>query len=464
MDWDRAASHIEELIRRTPADYAEVRLEESEVTAFRFRGPTLESVQENASFGGAIRVLAGRGWGFASFNSLEELEDRLERASALAALASERRTRPVDLAPVPRVRDRFVPEIAEDPRDVPLEEKIRRFSDYNRRMLESSGEIASSQVAYGDRKARLLFVNSEGSCIDQTKLDIQGALVAIATRGSDTQMGSAYFGSSSDYGVTRGLEEEIDEAVRTATALLDAPGVPGGRYTVIAAPPMAGVFAHEAFGHLSEADDLMDNERMREMMKLGRRFGPAHLNIFDTGDTPGSRGFLRYDDEGVAAGRADLIREGVLVGRLHSRQSAATMGEAPTGSARALDYRHAPICRMRNTQIGPGEASTEDLFEGVKRGLYVVSPYGGQTDDEMFTFMAGKAYLVEDGRATQLVRDVTLTGNVFHTLANIDRIGREVGRHESPGGCGKGEQSPLPVGHWSPHIRIQNVTVGGGAG
>ena len=463
MDWDSIKIHIEELLRRTPADYAEIRMEESETTSFRFRGPKLETVGEGISVGGAIRVLSGRGWGFASFNSPGEIEERLARATRLAELASPRRNRPVKLAPVDPVRQVFHPEISSDPRDIPLERKMRRFEDYNRRMLEAAEEITSTQVVYGDRKTRLVFANNEGTLVDQVKLDIQGALVAMATRGSDTQMGNAYFGSSTDYSVTAGLEEGIDEAVRTAVALLDAPGVPGGRYTVIAAPPMAGVFAHEAFGHLSEADDLMENERMRETMTLGRRFGPEHLNIFDTGDSPGSRGFLKYDDEGVPAKRADLIREGVLVGRLHSRQSAATMGEEPTGSARALDHRFPPMCRMRNTQIGAGDAELEDLFAGVDRGLYVVSPYGGQTDDEMFTFMAGKAYLIEGGQPTELVRDVTLTGNVFHTLTNIDMIDREVGRDESPGGCGKGEQSPLPVGHWSPHIRIRDVTVGGGA-
>ncbi|MFO7941740.1 MAG: TldD/PmbA family protein [Bacillota bacterium] len=463
MDWQAVASSVEDKLARIPADYAEVRIEDTEVTAFRFRGPNLESVQENAAFGGAIRVLSGRGWGFASFNSLNELEDRLGRAHQLASLASRERSRPVTLAPVDPVRDTFRPDIAEDPREVSLGSKIDRFAEYNRRILGVGEEITSSHVVYGDGKTHRLFVNNEGTSIDQVTLDIGGAMTAVATRGGDTQMGSAHFGSSTDYGVTAGLEDDVDEAVRTAKDLLDAPSVAGGRYTVVAAPRMAGVFVHEAFGHLSEADDLMENERMREMMKLGRRFGPDHLNIFDTGDTPGSRGFLRYDDEGVPARRADLVREGILVGRLHSRQSAATMGEAPTGNARAMDYRFPPICRMRNTQIGAGEAEFEDLFSGIRRGLYVVSPYGGQTDDEMFTFMAGKAYLIEDGHPTHLVRDVSLTGNVFNTLAQIDMIGREIGREESPGGCGKGAQSPLPVGHWSPHIRIQNVTVGGGA-
>ncbi|MFO8060366.1 MAG: TldD/PmbA family protein [Bacillota bacterium] len=464
MDWESIKAHVVDLMRDPPADYLEVRIEESEVSSLHFRGPRLESLEESISFGGAVRALSDGGWGFASFNSLEELDDRVRQACDLAAVAGNLRGERVELAPVPVVNEVASTDIVRDPAEVELSEKVAVFSDYNRQVLEFGQDISSSDVRYGDKKTRLLFFNSDGSVIDQVRLDMAGGIVAIATRGDDTQMGRVSFGSSNDYGVISDLEEEIAEACRTACRLLDAPAAPGGRYTVIAAPEMAGVFAHEAFGHLSEADDLMENERMRSIMKLGRRFGGEILNIYDTGLTPGARGYLAFDDEGVRTQRTDLIREGVLMGRLHSRQSAAMMGEKPTGSARALSYRFPPICRMRNTCIEPGEATFEDMLKGVRRGLYVVTPYGGQTDDEMFTFMAGKSFLIEDGKLGPMVRDVSLTGNVFQTLKQIDMIGSEMSTRDSAGGCGKGEQSPLPTSMWAPHIRINEVVVGGERG
>ncbi len=461
LDWDGLKTHLTERLRQAAADYIEVRIEAAESSSLRFRGPKLESLEENIGLGGCVRALSSDGWGFAAFNSLDEIDRRIDHAIHLAELAGQNRNRRIQLAPVPVISDVVRPTVKSDPRKVSLADKLDRFQDYNRQILNHREDVTSSVVSYGDRKSRIIFINNEGTLIDQVKYDIGGALVAIATRGADTQMGTVPFGSSNDYDVSAGLEERIAGACDTAADLLEAPSVPGGQYTVIAAPQMAGIFAHEAFGHLSEADDLMDNPRMQKVMKLGRRFGNDFLTIYDTGDTPGSRGHMRYDDEGVAATRADLIREGVLVGRLHSRQSAATLNEAPTGNARALNYRFPPICRMRNTRIEPGDATLEDMLKGIKKGLYVITPYGGQTDDEMFTFMAGKSYYIENGALAGLVRDVNLTGNVFHTLNEIDMVGREVETDEGAGGCGKGAQSPLPVGNWAPHIRINNVTVGG---
>ena len=70
-------------------------------------------------------------------------------------------------------------------------------------------------------------------------------------------------------------------------------------------PVLAGVFVHEAFGHLSEADHIYEDERMREIMTLGRTFGQQHLNIVDGAALPGLRGSYAYDDDGVPAFRVN---------------------------------------------------------------------------------------------------------------------------------------------------------------
>jgi len=145
---------------------------------------------------------------------------------------------------------------------------------------------------------------------------------------------------------------------------------------VVLDPVIAGVFVHEAFGHLSESDFVYENDRLKDVMVLGRRFGGEHLNIVDGAAVPGLRGSYKYDDEGVPATRSYLIKEGVLVGRLHSRETAAKMGEKPTGNARALDYRHPPIVRMTNTFIEPQGVSIEDMIADIKEGVYVKNWYG----------------------------------------------------------------------------------------
>jgi TldD protein len=247
---------------------------------------------------------------------------------------------------------------------------------------------------------------------------------------------------------------------RHAVELLTAPQVKGGEYTVVLDPVLAGVFVHEAFGHLSESDFVYENERMKEIMVLGKQFGAPLLNIVDSAAEPGLRGSFKYDDEGVRAVKTYLIKEGKLVGRLHSRETAAKMNEKPTGNARAITYRFPPIVRMTNTYIVPGTATFDEIIADTKDGIYVKNWYGGMTSMEMFTFSAGEAYMIRNGKIAEAVRPVMLTGNVFSTLQNIDAIGNDLDMNQG-GGCGKGGQSPLAVSNGSPHIRIRHCLIGG---
>jgi TldD protein len=172
-------------------------------------------------------------------------------------------------------------------------------------------------------------------------------------------------------------------------------------------------------------------------------------------------GSYRYDDEGTPGRRTYLIQDGILTRRLHSRETAAKMGEPPTGNARALNHEHPPIVRMSNTYIEPRNWSLEALLADTGEGLYARGALGGQTNMEMFTFSAEEAFHIRDGRLAERVREVVLTGNVFETLANIDAIGNDLTFLGGLGGCGKDGQGPLRVATGSPHIRIRHCLVGG---
>lgn len=198
-------------------------------------------------------------------------------------------------------------------------------------------------------------------------------------------------------------------------------------------------------------------------MELDKDFGRPILNIYDSGTDKGKRGYLKYDDEGVKTEKTYLIKEGKLVGRLHSRGTAGKMGEKATGNGRAINYKHSPIPRMRNTVIELGDSTFEEMLKDVSIGILANGTNGGQTNGDNFTFSASYGYMIRDGKICELVRDINLAGNVFETLRNIDMIGNEDTSHDSGGGCGKGEQFPLPVSDGGPRIRIQNVVVGGEA-
>jgi len=452
---------LKKALKAASADYCEIRVEETHTTLIMYRGKNLDQLAQTVQFGGNVRALTNGGWGFVSFNGLDNLEDKVraacEQARAIGAVKQEKSM----LACVPVVEDKVKADLRLDPRQVTLEDKVKLFSGYNELILNFSPSITSSLVYYYDKYINLYFANTDGTYIAQEKIDIGCSMRAIATRGDVTVQESLGTGSNNDFGCVLNREADLRNICQLTVDLLDAPTVKGGEYTVILDPEMAGLFVHEAFGHLSEADDITENEALREVMTLGKRFGSENLNIYDTGIAPGNRGAMLYDDEGVATEKTYLIREGVLVGRLHSRESAAKMNEKPTGSARALDYRFPPIVRMRTTAIEPGNSTLEDMLKDIKLGVYAAGGYGGETNGEMFTFTASHGFMIRDGKLAELVKDVTLTGNVFTTLANIDMIGGDFSFENNAGGCGKWAQSPLPTSEGSPHIRIQKVVIGG---
>lgn len=465
----RAESFITECLRRKTADYLEVRLEDSQSTRVTLRGLNVDSVSETVLAGGCVRALVDGGWGFVSFNDPKTLEAKVAEAVALGRAASPRRRgrapaggESVRLAPCPAVRAGVsAPAVGKDARSIPLAAKVDLVRGYAKLAVESGPLIKTVQATYFDRSTRLTFANSEGTFITQEHLDLAGSVGVVAGRNGLTQFQACTFGSAGDYAAAEGLDGEVRETCDLARNLLDAPPPEGGEQTVVLDPGLTGIFIHEAFGHLSEADNVSGNPRLAEHMCLGRVLGGPELNVYDTGELDGVRGCLGYDDEGVAARRVDIIREGRLVGRLHSRGTAGRLGESPTGNARAITYRYPPIPRMRTTCVAPGEATLEELLRGVSRGLYARRALGGNTSGETFTFRPAEAYLIQDGRLGKLVRDVVLSGNVFDTLRDIDGIGRDFVLRDGPGGCGKGGQVGLAVSSGGPSLRVSRLTVGG---
>ena len=450
------AQRLAEAVDQYSADYIEARLEESETSYISYRGRELDSIGRASALGGNVRAMAKGGWGFASFNDLSELPSRVEMAVKQAQFAGEGKSQ---LAPIESVVYTSSLEQDKNPAIIPLAKKKELLDEYNE-IIWRTPKLQTSTIDYGDSRKRVVFLNSSGSHIEQERADVTLRLSAVATEGNEVQQAGLSLGSRDDFNSIKNLHQQVEQMARHSVELLSAPQAKGGEYTVVLDPVLAGVFVHEAFGHLSEADFVYENDRLREIMTLGRKFGSSELNIVDSASIPGLRGSYKYDDEGVPASKTYLIREGKLVGRLHSRETAAKMNEKPTGNARAVNYRYPPIVRMTNTYIEPGSATFEDLIGEIKEGIYVKNWYGGTTSMEMFTFSAGEAYMIRQGKLAEPLRPVVLTGNVFTTLMNIDGIGNDLEMNQG-GGCGKGEQMPLPVSNGSPHIRIRHCLVGG---
>ena len=455
MNNDDLRDRIEDALKGHDARHIEVRIDETEGSHIRYRGNDLEEIGHTTGIGGCVRALAG-GWGFVCFNQLEGLKDKVAAAVRNAHLVGDKG---INFAPSDPIVDIVPPNLKVDPSSIPLHDKKLLLDQYVE-LFSRVPEITTSTVGYGDGWRKRMYASSEGSYIQQEKVDVTLRLSAMARDGGDVQQSSLSLGSNGDYSFVEHLHDDVKGIAERAVGLLKAPQVKSGEYTVVLDPVLAGVFIHEAFGHLSEADHVYENERLKEIMIMGRRFGGPHLNVVDGAKVPDLRGSYRYDDEGVPALKTYLLKEGVLVGRLHSRETAATMDEAPTGNARAISFQFPPIVRMTNTFIEPGTASFDDIISDIKDGLYVCNWYGGMTSMEQFTFSAGETYAIRNGKVEELMRPVLLSGNLFSTLENLDAIANDLDMNQG-GGCGKGGQSPLPVSNGSPHIRINNCLIGG---
>ncbi|NEQ39134.1 MAG: TldD/PmbA family protein [Okeania sp. SIO3I5] len=450
-------------------DYLAIRLEESQGTDILLRGHKIETLSEGISIGGQVRACYKGAWGFASFNQISTLKDRIQEAIAAAKLIGQEET---ILAPIPIIQATNVVSLTgKDPRHIPLADKKELCEHYGQVLRSVDPRIATISVRYGDSTQKVILATSEGTILEQSWTDMEMRFAATAKNGETVQTGRETTGSRKAYEDLTNLDNRVRSAAERAVNSLALPIVPGNTYTVVIDPILTGLFVHEAFGHLSEADMVYENPDLLEVMTIGRRFGPENLQIFDGAKVPPllnaekgevHRGSYIYDDEGTPATTTQLIQDGVLVGRLHSRETAGKLGEVATGNARCLDYHYPPLVRMTNTWIAPGKTPISDLFSDIKEGVYARNWLGGMTNGEMFTFSAGEAWMIRNGELAEPVRDVTLSGNVFNTLADIEAIADDFYWDES-GGCGKGGQDDLPVGCGGPSLRIRNVVVGGDA-
>ena len=455
-------SKLEEALKVSKGEFTEIRLEKEERTGVKYEKDNLINLDSSEEVGGIVRTLVNGGWGISTFNSIEDLTNKVKQANKIGKSTASAISEPVELSHVEPRKENFTGDQERDFREVSLEEKRDIARSYNKRMLNHDERIESTKTAYGDSYRELTYVNSEGTRIYQEIPDVTLSLVAVA-RGEEDNVQTAHdsVGRAGGFNQVQNREKMADGVAERAVSLLAAEPVKGGNYTVLLNPKLAGVFIHEAFGHLCEADHVYKNDRLREIMEIGREFGPNNLNVVDEGFIPGKRGNLRFDDEGVPRKKTYLIKNGKLNSFLHSRETAKRMDQEPTGNARAISYRYEPIVRMTNTYIEAGEKSFEELIESIDHGIYAQDAFGGQTQLEQFTFSAGYGHVIEDGEIGPMVRDVVLTGNIFNSLANISGIGDDLDIIGSAGGCGKGGQMPLPVTDGSPHLRIEDVTIGG---
>jgi TldD protein len=449
-------------VQKFGAQYAEARAQERSKTMFTMKEGRVEAAKQGIESGTALRVLVNGTWGFASVGSLDldALIDAISDACAMAKAASTRLKTPIKIAATRVVEDHVEIQSKKKPSEISIEDKILMASEINDFALKKDKRIKSCTVDYLDLTGTNHFVNSDGTYIEQDALYVWSRITASALQNGVFTFSREEIGSTAGYELFDVETPQIvgERLVKRAINQLNAKPPKGGIFPVVIGPNVVGVFVHEAFGHLAEADLALSGGVLANNM--GKKIASDLVTFYDDGTINGAFGSFKYDDEGVSAKKSLLIKDGVVMGLMHNRESAQKFGVEPTGNARAEDFRVEPIIRMRNTYMAPRDYSFEELFEGVKFGYFFKIFRGGQANlDGTFQVGIQEACEIVNGELGETVRDASISGNTLETLLHVDAVGKDF--ELNAGRCGKGQTAF--IGDGGPHIRVNEVIVGGSA-
>lgn len=444
------------------AQYAEARAQKITKTSLTLKEERVEAAKRGIENGVAIRVLVNGAWGFASVGSFEEsiLVNAVSDACIMAKLASERLRTPIKLSAAKVIEDRVVAKPKKNPADIVMEDKIKTAGEVNKAILGFDNRIKSCSMDYMDLMGSSFFMNSEGTSIEQEKLYVWARITASAHSEGAFTFSREEIGSTAGYEL---FDEQAPEVLGTKVAKraieqLKAKSPKGGKFPVVLGPNVVGVFVHEAFGHLAEADLALSGGVLAA--NCGKKIGSKLVTFYDDGTIDGAFGAFKYDDEGVPSHKTLLIKDGVVTGLMHNRETAQKFNTQPTGNARAEDFRVEPIIRMRCTYMEPRDQAFEELIQSVKVGYYFKSFRGGQANlDGTFQVGIQEGYEITNGELGAPVRNASISGNTLGTLHKVDAVGKDF--MLDPGRCGKGQIAFISDG--GPHIKISEVVVGGSA-
>lgn len=438
--------------------YSDVRVEERFTTSIRYRNGALEESRQSAVKKAFIRVYDGKMWYYASTYRLSAVQEELEKLYAMAT-PNERIDESHVVKRLQDNRETVIKFADNCVKDVPIEEK-RKLLEGVFPAAQSSEYVRMFVAVYADRYSVYEFCSSNGADI---KYDMQlcGARLSLSLANGDDNFSDSDGGTEDSFEKLAAdftAEKAKDFVSELENYILHAKPVQAGVYPVILSPTAAGVFAHESFGHKSEADFMLGDETMKREWTLGKKVGADILSIYDSGSEAGS-GYVPFDDEGTRAGKTYLIKNGVLTGRLHSAETAADLDEDVTGNARAINCEFEPIVRMTSTIIEAGSTPKEELFSRIKHGYFIKS-YKHGSGMSTFTIAPARAYEIVDGKIGDPVKIAVISGNVFETLNLIDGLSDKVEVISSIfGGCGKNEQFPLNVSFGGPYVSVSEMNV-----
>jgi len=457
------------------ASYADARVMHRRIESMDARNGEIEELNQHEDAGIGVRALVGSGWGFFAIPDLSDAAARRagERAAAIAAASASVPGPAATRVPAPAVSGSWASECLVDPLSVPLSEKGDLLV-----MLTSAMKSAGADHAAGSYNVwdtRKWFVSSEGHRIDQHIRECGAGISATVIGEGETQRRS-YPSYRGQYG-TRGWEliAELDLAAHAervageARELLTAPQCPSTLTTVILGSEQMALQIHESVGHAIELDRILGWEAAfagtswLDLAELGSlRYGSELMNIKIDPTIPGALGSFGFDDEGTPAAARDAVRNGVWVGVLAGRDSAAVAGLDYGGSVRSDGWARLPMVRMTNVGLEPGPHTLDEMIAATDDGILMDLNRSWSIDDKRLNFQFGCeiGWEIKNGKLGRMLRNPTYTGIGPQFWRSMDMLGSEVVAWGTEN-CGKGQPGQVGhTGHPAAAARFTGIRVG----
>ena len=467
------------------ASYADVRYyPREEEDALIMRNGNFLAFDRSETSGYGVRVLADGAWGFAASSNMTDVSRTFDRALENARSAAQRIKSPIRLADKEVLKGRFESPCQIDPFEVPLAQQVALMKDLDG-YLNQAG-VEQRRVRMSTVKKTILYYDSEGAEIEKKIIDIFPS-IQVAAADADGMLQSRKY-LPPRLGPSRGWEvmdrdhwqAEAERIVEELRLTLEAPKCPQGLMSVILMPDMMFLQVHETIGHPLELDRILGYElsfaggsfvRLEDFGRL--QYGSPKLNARADATLINSPGSFGYDDDGVPAQDRMLIKDGILVGALTSRQmvleanekAGRTIFESSGGSNRACAFNRVPIERMTNINIDPGQdGSLEDIIKSTEKGVVLSGEKSWSigSNREQFHFSTDMGWWVEDGVKKHVVKNCAYSGMTLDFYRSLSAVGdQSTWEVQYVDNCGKGIPGQvMQLGHGVPVCRFDHVKVG----
>ncbi len=442
------------------ATFVEIFEEESRHSTLAFKEQTVESATAGTDYGIGIRLLFGTEvlYAFTSDNTKDSL---LQLVQALTfGKETKANTTPLIWKPNQQIAE-FNRNAFKDPRILGQAYKLDFLKRADAEARRQSERIVQVSASVSDCISHIQILNSEGLNLETSRARTRLNIAVTAVKENERLMTHEAPGALGGYELLDVYSPETLAAncAERALRMLEAGYITGGQMPVIMGNAFGGVIFHEACGHPLETEAIR-RHASPFCDKIGEQIAHPCLTAIDDGTLPGVWGSIAFDDEGTPSQKTVLIENGILKTYLSDRVGAEETGVARSGSARRESYRFAPVSRMRNTFIAPGNSTQEEMIASVDDGLYAAKMAGGSVNPATgeFNFAVEEGYRIKNGKLAEPVRGATLIGKGHQILPRISMVGNDL--ELAAGICGA-SSGMIPVTVGQPTIKVDQILVGG---